>query len=435
MAWRQGLSVGHTTNASSLADQVKRFKPRGFREVKEVPRMGMMFRPSGEGNPAHEPLAAKCVRAVVEGFADRPTHEELPAENLRDITSKLPLELDPKIGALYVFDENYWKNRCIKMFGWPNCQIVEHGCTWKQLFFERHVQERLENYSSQDEPFENLLHHLQACQDYVFTLTSTQMLAHPDMEEIFLCFPNLMKLELEYGVKKIGLNYERMLFGMKISDAASLAKAFANTETLTTCILSSNLIDDDLLRMLMTGLIKNSTITHLDLSHNKITNHGARLLSKLLNEKSVIVSLNLSDNQIHAEGGRYLGRALRSNDSLMDLNLRLNRLTDDGGRMLLEGLRDNHSLSYLNLSGNSIAAEAVTALTILLRETQKTLVSLDLSCNELQDHEVRMIKTALEQNETLTSLDLRMNDITEDLEELEQIEKIIRANELNIRES
>ena len=38
-----------------------------------------------------------------------------------------------------------------------------------------------------------------------------------------------------------------------------------------------NLIDDDLMRMLMTGLIRNSTITYLDVSHNKITNHGEGL--------------------------------------------------------------------------------------------------------------------------------------------------------------
>ena len=98
------------------------------------------------------------------------------------------------------------------------------------------------------------------------------------------------------------MNYERMLFGMKISDATSLAKIFDQTDTLVTVILSGNLIDDDLLRMLMTGLIKNNTITHLDVSHNKITNHGARLLSKLLGENSVISTLNLADNQIHSEG-------------------------------------------------------------------------------------------------------------------------------------
>ena len=75
------------------------------------------------------------------------------------------------------------------------------------------------------------------------------------------------------------------------------------------------MMDDDLLRMLMTGFINNrygnlhckvtdlmliffSTITHLDVSHNKITNHGARLLAKLLGSRSVLTSLNLCDNQV-----------------------------------------------------------------------------------------------------------------------------------------
>jgi hypothetical protein len=74
------------------------------------------------------------------------------------------------------------------------------------------------------------------------------------------------------------------------------------------------MLDDDLLRMLMTGFINNrcvrisvfwvcshnkySTITHLDVSHNKITNHGARLLAKLLGSRSVLTSLNLCDNQV-----------------------------------------------------------------------------------------------------------------------------------------
>lgn len=40
------------------------------------------------------------------------------------------------MGALYVFDENYWKRRCVEKLGWQNCLIAEHGLTWKQLFFE-----------------------------------------------------------------------------------------------------------------------------------------------------------------------------------------------------------------------------------------------------------------------------------------------------------
>jgi len=58
------------------------------------------------------------------------------------------------------------------------------------------------------------------------------------------------------------------------------------------------MIDDDLLRMLMTGLMKNTSITALDLAHNRVTNHGARLLSRMLLEKTVLTSLNLSDNMV-----------------------------------------------------------------------------------------------------------------------------------------
>lgn len=104
-----------------------------------------------------------------------------------------------------------------------------------------------------------------------------------------------------HSVRKIGMKYDRSLFGMKISDAMSLAKCMKLTETLTSLMyvsnapcsskpderhhgnaggqpaccsyltftpvyctsLPCNMIDDDLLRMLMTGLIHNQTITHL----------------------------------------------------------------------------------------------------------------------------------------------------------------------------
>ncbi|CAN0023881.1 unnamed protein product, partial [Ectocarpus sp. 12 AP-2014] len=262
-----------------------------------------------------------------------------------------------------------------------------------------------------------------------------QLLAHPDMRAVCEVLQNLTMLDVTYSVNSIGMKYERMLFGMKISDANCLAKAIQATQTMASLVLQGNLIDDDLMRMLMTGLIRNSTITYLDVSHNKITNHGARLLSKLLGENSVLTTLNLADNQIHAEGGRYIGRALRGNTSLVTLNLRLNRLTDEGGRMLVEGLHDNPTLACLNLSANSIAREACSSLSMVLRKPGKVLATLDLSCNELQDDDIRLLCVALERNSSLTSIDLRMNDVSADLEDLEKIEKMVHANELRAREA
>ena len=101
--------------------------------------------------------------------------------------------------------------------------------------------------------------------DYIFTLTFRQLPSHIELFELSSLLPNLTKLDIVYGVKKVGwinrmlcisivigtsrldlnfsnaqvgMNYERMLFGMKISDATSLAKIFHSSETLTTVILA-----------------------------------------------------------------------------------------------------------------------------------------------------------------------------------------------------
>ena len=444
--------AGETTDASSLSDQVKRYKPRVFeREPPKAdappaaadpnaPKSAMskitMKTLQAQHNPARESLSQKCIKVVVDNFARFPVHENVPARDMRSITAALPVTLDPNVAATHVFDEAYWKRCCVERFGWQSCQLAEHGLTWKQLFFELHLQQRLEEFEPQYEDFGALLETVKACQDYVFSLKLRQLLAHPDMERVCTLLPNLTRLDVTYGVKKIGMKYERMLFGMKISDANCLAKCIVNAENLTTLVLSSNLIDDDLLRMLMTGLIKNAQITHLDFSHNKITNHGVRLLSKLLGAQSVLTSLDLADNQIHAEGGRYLGRGLRANASLVDLNMRLNRLTDDGGRMLVEGLRSNSTLQRLNLSSNSLGSETTAALVTVVQEQTTPLMTLDLACNELRDEDLEQLHSALSSsnNRTLFSLDLRMNAaISEDSELIDEIGRLVHRNELEMR--
>ena len=60
--------------------------------------------------------------------------------HIREITQNLSVDLDANIAAEFVFDENYWKRRCVEQFLQRNCHISEHGLTWKQLFFETYVQ-------------------------------------------------------------------------------------------------------------------------------------------------------------------------------------------------------------------------------------------------------------------------------------------------------
>ena len=198
--------------------------------------------------------------------------------------------------------------------------------------------------------------------------------------------------------------------------------------------MPSNMIDDDLLRMLMTGLIKNNTITHIDMSHNKITNHGARLLSKLLGENSVITYLDLCDNQIYTEGGRYLARGLRENDSLLTLNLRLNRLTDDGCRLLLEGLQDNTSLTDLNLGSNGAGQHSAQPLFSIIRDKEHHLSVLDITGNNFESEHFELMRLSLAHNHTLTGLDMRSNPgYSEATKAVAEIDKIIHTNEFHYR--
>ncbi len=67
------------------------------------------------------------------------------------------------------------------------------------------------------------------------------------------------------------MNYDRGMFGMKLPDCRSVAKMLEKSETLVTLALPGNLLEDDKIRMIASGLVDNHSVTDLDLSHNKVT--------------------------------------------------------------------------------------------------------------------------------------------------------------------
>ena len=223
MSIRCSYTVGRTTTESSLSDQLKRYKARQIKTNEKL-KLNKTY-----SNPAKESLVSKCIKVVVANFEKNPVKEIIPPPQMAQITSQLPTTLSPIIGGRYVYNENFWKRCCVDKFGWHNCNISEHGMLWKQLYFEKLFQEKIEDFDSQTENIEDLFELIDACMDYIFTLTFRQNPSHIDMFDICSLMPNLSKLDITYGVNKAGMNYERMLFGMKISDATSLAKVFDTT--------------------------------------------------------------------------------------------------------------------------------------------------------------------------------------------------------------
>jgi hypothetical protein len=196
---------------------------------------------------------------------------------MKAITSQLPVDLNPAIGALHVFDEGYWKRCCIARLGWARCDLISHGQIWKQLFFETLAQEQLAGLPDEDLDEEvsvagftgkvhassartKVMQFLEASQDHVFSLTIKELNSHPPVDRVLALLPNLAKLDLTYGIKKCGMTTVRSAFGMTEYDASTLTRALSNSmkccPNLTSLTLKGNRIDDSLMRILMDGLLR-----------------------------------------------------------------------------------------------------------------------------------------------------------------------------------
>ena len=101
---------------------------------------------------------------------------------------------------------------------------------------------------------------LEAARYEVFKLVITQ-LQRFDITHVFHYLPNLAYLTLTYGAKHMHMDYERPLFGMKMSDAQTFKDCLRSTSSLVFLSLPGNLIDDDLVSILIKGLMLNKTIT------------------------------------------------------------------------------------------------------------------------------------------------------------------------------
>mmetsp|Transcript_17188 Transcript_17188/g.53721 ORF Transcript_17188/g.53721 Transcript_17188/m.53721 type:complete len:143 (+) Transcript_17188:130-558(+) len=116
-------------------------------------------------------LLDMCREVLIKYFLQFPVHDKIPAKHMRTIAASLPTDLNVDITAKYIFDELYWELRCKHVLVLSDCDIRAHAMTWKQLFFENHVQmvlEKLNAWNGEIIPF--CLESLKCCKDYIFTL-------------------------------------------------------------------------------------------------------------------------------------------------------------------------------------------------------------------------------------------------------------------------
>ncbi|XP_047006827.2 dynein regulatory complex subunit 5 isoform X2 [Ictalurus punctatus] len=381
-------------------------------------------------------LTQLCLEHIVHNFEDKPIVEELLPKHKASVLEKLPLTLPLTITANLISDEGYWKRYCQSR--WRVCDVSEYGNSWKHMFFERHLENIIEHFVPDVTDNKSVLELVPLCRDYVKRLKISQLLPpvkepptieesdgadsvsdfytdgssmdHFDFRILLDKLSNLDELQLIYGVKNCGMNFEWHLFQFTLRDCQSLAEAVKSCKSLKVLRIHRSNMEDEKCRMLVNHLLDHPSLLELDLSHNLIGDRGARAIGKLLN-RSCLETLNIYDNRISGRGAQALAHALSKNTSLVSLNLRLNQLGDEGGQAIAQALLKNQTLVNLHLGANEMTEPTATALSqVLVQNT--TLRSLNLSCNKLGTDGGKVLGEGMSHNSSLLECDIRLTEMS-----------------------
>ncbi len=240
---------------------------------------------------------------------------------------------------------------------------------------------------------------------------------------------------------------------MTNEEVKSLSLGLVKNIKLTHLDLSNNKISDEGVEYILTALEKNNTLLRLDLSGNQISS-GLIMRVKLKLEKNLEIAVqgfgycqdkisNFNNTGIDNEQVAIISNGLEQNKNLVELHLENNQITDVGARHLITALEKNDCIEKINLSGNKISADNLEKINVLLLRNQKfarlninklgNIASLDLSNNNHNDEDVKIIVKGLGQNNTLITLDLSNNQITDTgaeliINELKQNKTLLTLN-------
>ncbi|KAM9233620.1 dynein regulatory complex subunit 5 [Dugong dugon] len=425
-------------------------KSKGL-NTSNVRRMRRIIAEDAEWSLAIVPLLSElCIQHIVKNFQNNPILTQLLPEDQRKILDHLSPDLPLTVTANLIENENYWRRCCTQR--WPVCHVARHGSSWKRMFFERHLENLLKQFIPGTTDPAVILDLLPLCRNYVRRIQVDQFLPpirlppppregdqsdsgsegemeesstdHYQLRDLVAGLKHLEELDLVYGVKDCGMNFEWNLFLFTYRDCHSLAATIKACHTLKVFRLTRSRMDDDKARILMRSLLDHPALEELDLSHNLIGDRGVRTAAKLLSHSRLRV-LNLANNQVRAPGAQSLAHALAHNTNLVSLNLRLNCIEDEGGQALAHALQTNKCLTTLHLGGNELSEPTATLLSQVL-SVNTVLTSINLSCNHIGLDGGKQLLEGMSDNKTLLEFDLRLSDVAQESEYL--ISQALQAN-------
>ncbi len=193
-------------------------------------------------------------------------------------------------------------------------------------------------------------------------------------------------------------------YPLGVSGINSLAATLMKWKTLQKLNLKDSEIEDEGLKLLVSGLEENAGLLVLNLENNHIGIEGIKALSGFLEKNVALTHLDLSSNPLGPAGSKILFLALQKNTTLQELHLGDVQLGDQGACDLADYVRKNETLTRLSLKNNKITHVGITALGLALEN--KKIQILNLGGNNLSQEGVNVLMRSLQKNSSLTSLQL-----------------------------
>lgn len=131
---------------TAVAEAVAKYRPRRLGPSTQDGTHARVA--TGAATSRVPPLTLLCLDAVTKNFQLYPSMDGMDPKFTAAITATLPLDMDVLVSGPHVHDEHYWRRVCTEGKKWQNCQIAQHGMSWKQLFFETYVGEALEGFGN-----------------------------------------------------------------------------------------------------------------------------------------------------------------------------------------------------------------------------------------------------------------------------------------------
>ena len=236
--------------------------------------------------------------------------------------------------------------------------------------------------------------------------------------------------------------------------AFAIANALSENYTLLSLNLQHNRIGDSVV-MLGEALKDNHTLRELNMENCLLTPELGVLFGKALSENKSLMSLNISRNDIQDAGVVAVAHAFKSKHSIrfLDLSetgttqnampavadlldscvnlqtllLEENKIGSEGGRILATRLRTLCPLTSLNLSRTRLEAKGVKAIAEAVKASPvKYMRNMQLADNEGGSEAILLLCKALIHGSSLVSLDLSNNDVTDAVREA--LSQVLVAN-------